>query len=90
MPVIKIPTPLRSYVGGQAEVPVKGETAGAALDDMLAHYPVFRPQLCKQDGSLRAFVNLYLEKTNIRDLQGLETQLKPEDVLNLVPAIAGG
>jgi molybdopterin converting factor small subunit len=90
MPLIKIPTPLRPYVNGQAEVPVQGATAGAALEDMLAQFPAFRPHLCKDDGSLRAFVNLYLDKRNIRDLQGLDTPLAPEEILNLVPAIAGG
>ncbi len=90
MPVIKIPNPLRPYVNGQVEVPVRGATAGAALEDMLAQYPAFRPHLCKEDGSLRAFVNLFLDRVNIRELQGLDTPLGPEDVLNLVPSIAGG
>jgi molybdopterin converting factor small subunit len=90
MPFMKIPNPMRPYVNGQAEVCVQGATAGAALQDLLAQFPAFRPQLCKEDGSLRAFVNLYLGKNNIHDMQGLETPLKPDDILNLVPAIAGG
>jgi molybdopterin converting factor small subunit len=90
MPVMKIPNPLRPYVNGQAEVCVQGTTAGAALKEMLDQFPAFRPQLCKEDGTLRAFVNLYLGKSNIRDIQGLDTPLKPDDILSLVPAIAGG
>jgi molybdopterin converting factor small subunit len=90
MPVMKIPNPLRPYVNGQAEVTVQGGTAGAALQDMLAQFPAFRPHLCKEDGSLRAYVNFYIDKNNIRDMQGLDTPLKPDDILSLVPAIAGG
>jgi molybdopterin converting factor small subunit len=90
MPTIRIPNPLRSYVRGQAEVSVQGATAGAALEDMLMQYPAFRSQLCKADGSLRAFVNLFLSGQNIRDLQGLDTPLDLDDILNLVPSIAGG
>jgi molybdopterin converting factor small subunit len=90
MPIIKIPNPLRPYVNGQAEVRVGGVTVGGALEDMLVQYPAFRPQLCKADGSLRAFVNLFLDKSNVRDLQGLETPLGPDDSLTLVPSIAGG
>jgi len=90
MPTIRIPNPLRSYVRGQTEVPVQGATAGMALEDMLMQYPAFRPQLCKADGSLRAFVNLFLNGQNIRDLRGLDTPLGPSDILNLVPSIAGG
>ncbi|HEX7621566.1 MAG TPA: MoaD/ThiS family protein [Anaerolineales bacterium] len=90
MPFFKIPALLRPYVNGQAQVPVQGATASEALENMLAQFPAFRPHICKDDGSLRAFVNLYLDKTNIRDLQGLDTPLAPEETLNLVPAIAGG
>jgi molybdopterin converting factor small subunit len=57
---------------------------------MLAQYPAFRPHICKDDGSLRAFVNLFLNRNNIRDLQGLDTPLESDDILNLVPSIAGG
>ncbi len=90
MPSLKIPNPLRPYVNGLAEVPVSGATAGEAVENLLAQYPAFRPHLCKEDGSLRAFVNLFLDKSNIRDLQGLDTPLAPGDILNLVPSIAGG
>jgi len=90
MPIVKIPNPLRPYVNGLAEVSVRGATVGAVLEDMLAQYPAFRPHLCKDDGSLRAFVNLFLDKSNIRDLQGLDTPLRPDDILTLVPSIAGG
>ncbi len=90
MPLIRIPNPLRLYVKGQAEVPVQGETVGAALEDMLTQFPAFRPHLCKDDGSMRAFVNLFLSAKNIKDMQGLDTPLGPDDILNLVPSIAGG
>jgi molybdopterin converting factor small subunit len=90
MPTISIPYALRSYVHGKTEVPVQGATAGESLEDMLTQFPAFRPQLCKEDGSLRAFVNLFLNGQNIRDMQGLDTRLDPDDILNLVPSIAGG
>jgi molybdopterin converting factor small subunit len=90
MPTIRIPNPLRPYVNGQAEIAVQGATANTALEDMLTQFPSFRPQLCKADGSLCAFVNLFLDGQNIRDLRGLDTPLGPDDILNLVPSIAGG
>jgi molybdopterin converting factor small subunit len=90
MPSIRIPTPLRSYVNGQAEVSVQGTTAGQALESLLTQFPALRPHLTGQDGSLRAFVNLFLDGKNIRDMQGLDTPLMPEAVLSLIPSIAGG
>jgi len=90
MPILKIPNPLRTYVNGQAEVRLQGATAGEALEDLLTQFPALRPQLCKDDGSLRAFVNLFLDRSNIRDLQGLGTPVAPDAVITLVPSIAGG
>jgi sulfur-carrier protein len=90
MPTIQIPYPLRPYVAGQAEVLVEGETVGSAMDDLMKHFPAFKTQLYKQDGSLRAFVNLYIGKENIKTLKGLDTPLSADDIVKLVPSIAGG
>ncbi len=90
MPSIHIPVLLRSYVGGKEDVVVHGLTTREALEDMLGQFPGFRPQLCKPDGSLRAFVNLFLDGKNIKDLHGLDTDLKSDDILVIVPSIAGG
>lgn len=90
MPCIRIPTPLRSYVKGQAEVSVTGSTAGQAFESLLSQFPAMRPHLTRPDGSLRPFVNLFLGADNLKDLQGLDTPLAPEDELKLIPSIAGG
>ena len=90
MPVIRIPTPLRSYVNGQSEVSVQGATVADAMEALLTQYPAMRPHLTNTDGQLRPFVNLFLGENNIRDLQGLATPLKDEDRLLLIPSIAGG
>jgi molybdopterin converting factor small subunit len=90
MPILKIPTPLRSYVNGQVEVPVAGATVGEAVESLLMQFPAMRPHLTNSRAELRPFVNFFIDKTNIRDLQGLETPLSKDDVLMLVPSIAGG
>lgn len=90
MPVIRIPTPLRSYTAGRAEVPVQGQTVAQALESLTQLYPTLRPHLFNRDGHLRPFVNLFLDEDNIKDLQGLETPLKEGDRLMLIPSIAGG
>ena len=90
MPIIKITAPLRPYVNNKAEVPVNGQMVSDVLNDLFAQYPAFKPQLCKDDGTLRAFVNLFLNGQNIRELQGMNTILDPDDILSLIPAIAGG
>jgi len=90
MPLVRIPNPLRPYVNGQAEVAVSGATVGEAMDDLMRQFPAFRPHLYKTDGSLRAFVNLFVAGRNVRDLQGLATPVEKETAIHLVPSIAGG
>ena len=90
MPAIRIPTPLRPYTGGQSEVVLTGGSVNAALQDLQARFPALGPHLFNGNGDLRPFVNLYLGQDNIKDLQGLETPLKEDDRLMLLPSIAGG
>ncbi len=90
MPLIRIPTPLRSYTQGQREVQVVGHNVAEALDDLLESYPSLRPHLTNGSGELRPFVNLFLNQDNIKDLQGTETPLQEDDLLMMIPSIAGG
>ncbi len=90
MPVLKIPTPIRSYVNGLNEVHVNGSTAAEALEDLLVRFPALRPHLTKADGELRAFANLFVRGENIRDLEGMRTPVGEEEEIRLVFSIAGG
>lgn len=89
MATIRIPTPLRPYSGGNSSVAVSGATVGEALQDLTHQHPQLRGHLF--DGEeLRSFVNIYLNKEDVRGLQGPETELKAEDTLMIIPSIAGG
>jgi molybdopterin converting factor small subunit len=90
MPSLRIPTPLRAYTAGQSEIAVQGSTAGEALNDLITQHPALKPHLFNGDGALRPFVNLFLDEENINELGGLETPLKADDRLLLIPSIAGG
>jgi sulfur-carrier protein len=90
MAILKIPTPLRGYTAGQVEVTVEGRTVGDAMEQLVQKYPALRPHLYNGDGQLRPFVNLFVGRDNIRDLQGLATPLDAQARLLLVPSIAGG
>jgi adenylyltransferase/sulfurtransferase len=90
MTTLKIPTPLRYYTDGQAEVSVSGADVASAMRDLVGKYPTLEQHLYSSKGELRAFVNLFLGENNIKDLQGLETPLNDGDTLRLIPSIAGG
>ncbi len=90
MPKVRIPTPLRQYTGGNSEVEVGGETAGAALDALTGQHPDLRQHLYTGDGKLRSFVNVYKGDEDIRYLDGSDTQVADGDELSIIPSIAGG
>lgn len=90
MPTIRIPTPLRPYTGGQAQVVVTGDTVGAALQDLVTRYPDLRKHLYSESGELRSFVNVFLDEDNIRFLQGTGTRVHETAQLRIVPSMAGG
>lgn len=90
MPILRIPTPLRTYTNGLSEVAVQGANVAEAMNDLTEQYPTLRPHLYNKEGGLRPFVNLFLGQENIKDLQGLDTPLKDTDQLLLIPSIAGG
>jgi molybdopterin converting factor small subunit len=90
MTILKIPTPLRAYTSGHAEVSVSGGTVASALDSLIQQYPSIKPHLFNEAGSLRPFVNLFVGQNSIKDLQGLETTVGENDRLLLIPSIAGG
>jgi len=91
MPILKIPTPMRSYVNGLTELPVDGSTVGEAVQSLLQKYPALRPHLTNSRGDLRPFVNLFLGSDNVKDLpQGLNTPLSETDTVLILPSVAGG
>lgn len=89
MPTIRIPTPLRTYTGNNTEVYLQGETVDEALEDLVRKYPSLKPHLYNNN-ELRPFINLFLNEDNVRDLDGMNTNLADEDQLLLIPSIAGG
>jgi molybdopterin converting factor small subunit len=90
MPKIHIPTPLRQYVGKQADVEVSGSSVGDAMSDLVSKHPDLRRHLYNDDGKLRAFVNVYLNDEDVRYLQKEATAVKDGDSISIVPSIAGG
>ena len=89
MTTIRIPTPLRPYTGGSSAVAVDGATVGEALADLTRLHPQLRPHLYDGD-ELRSFVNVYLNKEDVRGLQGAQTAVAEADTLMIIPSIAGG
>ncbi len=89
MPVVRIPTVLRKHTDGAAKVEVAGDTVGKAFDQLVVDHPGLEEQLF-EDGSLRGFVNVYVDDEDIRFVDGLDTPIEDDGEIAIMPAVAGG
>jgi molybdopterin synthase sulfur carrier subunit len=87
---VRVPGPLRRLTNGSAEVQVDGTTVSQALQDLESKFPGFHDRLYDGAGNLRQFINIYLNDSDIRFGQGLDTPVGENDDLSIVPAVAGG
>ena len=90
MPTIRIPTPLRKLTNNPEEVIASGATLGAILEELNATYPGLGERILDEQGTIRRFVNIFVNDEDVRFLQEKETPVKEADVVSIVPAIAGG
>ncbi|MGO4424550.1 MoaD/ThiS family protein, partial [Streptomyces sp. MCAF7] len=56
---VRIPTILRTYTGGQAEVSAEGTTLAEVLTDLDRNHQGIAARVLDDTGKLRRFVNVY-------------------------------
>ena len=87
---IRIPTPLRPYVGGSKVVIAEAGSVESVLQSLARVYPDLQRHLFNDQGKLRSFVNVYLGDEDVRYLQGPATIVPDGSTLSIVPSVAGG
>jgi len=87
---VLLPTPLRPYAGGAADLEVEASSVRDALASLLSKYPSLRRHLFDGNGKLRNFVNIYVNEEDIRHLDRESTPVHPGDTVSIIPSIAGG
>lgn len=87
---VLIPTPLRKFTGGAARVTANGATVAELIDALDQQYPGLKERICDPDGSIRRFVNIFVNGENARQLDGANTPVKNGDEVGIIPAMAGG
>ena len=87
---VRIPTILRAYTGGVAEVTAEGATLRDVIAGLEAAYPGIGSRILDEAGKLRRFVNVYVGEEDVRLAQGLDTEVPPGMKVSVIPAVAGG
>ena len=90
MATIKIPSPLLKLTNNESEVKVDGKNVKELLLNLEEKYPGFKERLYDDTGSLRKFINIYVNEEDIRFLKGENTEVSDNDEVSIIPAIAGG
>ncbi|MCF3184946.1 MoaD/ThiS family protein [Streptomyces polychromogenes] len=87
---VRIPTILRTYTGGAAEVPAEGATLAEVIDSLEANHPGIAARVLDDQGKLRRFVNVYVNDDDVRFEGGLQTATPEGAGVSIIPAVAGG
>ncbi len=87
---IHIPAALRAYSEGASELFLSAPSVRAALDQLESRHPSLHRNICDETGRVRRHVNLFVNTSNVRDREGLDTALAPGDVITILPAVSGG
>ena len=87
---VRLPTLLRPHTGGDASVSAEGATVAEVFAELVQRYPGLEGQLIDDGGGLHKFVNVYRNDDDIRYTGRLETPVADNDVVSIIPAVAGG
>lgn len=87
---VRLPGQLRDLTAGEDDVRVPAGTVGEVLDTLLDRYPGLRRHVRAEDGTLRDYVNVFVNEDDIRFLEGPASRVGAGDVVTIVPSIAGG
>jgi len=69
---------------------MSAQTVRAALEDLERSQSALYRNVCDERGIVRRHLNVFVNSDNVRDLDGLDTVLKPGDVVTILPAVSGG
>ena len=87
---VVIPTALRPFTNGVAEISVTADTLGQALSEIEQRHPGLCARILTPEGDIRPFVNLFVGDTSARFMDGLDTPVAEGTIISIIPAVAGG
>ena len=87
---VYIPSPFRRITANRENVMVEGSTVGEVLDAVERAYPGFANLVYDEEHRVPRHINVYLNNTEVHDLEGIETAVHDGDQIAVIPALAGG
>ena len=87
MHTVRVPSPLRAYTAGAAQVNARGATIAGILDDLERAHPGMRFRMIDEQDRIRPHLRIFI---NQREARSLDEALAARDVVHLICALSGG
>jgi molybdopterin converting factor small subunit len=90
MATIYIPTPLRQFTNKKSQIVLSAKNISSLFSALEDSCPGFKNQLYNSDGTIKRYINVFVNGKDIRNLAGEQTPVEDRDEIYIVPAMAGG
>jgi len=85
--IVAVPSQLRDYTGGHAQVEARGATLAELLADLERRYPGMRFRMIDEQDRIRRHIKIFVNQEQARDL---DAALAANDEVVIVGALSGG
>jgi molybdopterin converting factor small subunit len=89
---VVLPGVLADLAGGSKHLDVQpeGDTLADLLDALAAEHPRLTRRIRDETGTVRRFVNVYVDGEDVRFQDGLATTVRDGAEVQVLPSVAGG
>jgi molybdopterin synthase sulfur carrier subunit len=87
---VRIPVQIGRVFGAQSWETVEAATVGDLIIELDRRFPGLGERLTEPGGHLRRWINVFVDGDDIQALAGMQTPLRPNAEVYIVPAVAGG
>lgn len=90
MPIIQLPGMLSKFLDNKTEISIEGNTVEEILYALSNRNSELKQYLYDNNNSLNLFAKIFVNGTNIQDLNNIKTKVAEDDQVVILFAIAGG
>ena len=92
--IVIIPSPLRNLTNGERKVNLEVDNNMPSIENIILAlnnlYPGILGKILDDQNQLHKYVNIFIDGEDVRYLDGINTLIKDNDEMSIVPAVAGG
>ncbi len=87
---VMLPAAFARHTAGTKQVQSEAANLPALVEDLGTKFPELGTHMKDADGTLRKFINVYVNDEDIRFLGGDSYEFQDKDEVMFIPSIAGG